>query len=314
MLFFNKSQYPIVFFGTPEFAVPILEKLAGSPYRPTLVITQADKPAGRKQELTPPPVKVAAGKLAIPIVQQATRKELIDILRSDSPVLFVVVAYGKILPKEVLGIPKYGTLNVHPSLLPKWRGPSPIQYAILNGDAETGVSIMLLDEEMDHGPILEVRRSKIVDRDTTGTLSARLAEISGNLLLETIPRWLAGGITPQKQDHAQATYSKIIAKEDGRIDWQESAREIERMLRAFTPWPGIYTTWNGKRIKILAAYTRDTKEAGESGKVAQAGNEIAIETGKGTLLVTRLQPEGKMPMHADEFLRGYPDFIHATLG
>jgi len=200
--------------------------------------------------------------------------------------LIVVACYGKILPKEMLTIPKYGALNVHPSLLPKYRGPAPIPAAILNGEEETGVTIILMDEQVDHGPILastkfEIRNSK----PTTPELSKILWELGGDLLVEIIPKWIAGEIIPQEQNHAKATYTKKLTREDGRIDWSRPAEYIERQVRAFTPWPGAFTFWKGKRVKILAAH---------------------IEQGK--LMIDEIQLEGKKPTTFHDFLLGYPDF------
>ena len=200
--------------------------------------------------------------------------------------LIVVACYGKILPKEMLKIPKHGALNVHPSLLPKYRGPAPVPTTILDGEEETGVTIILMDEQADHGPILastkfEIRNSKL----TTPELSKALWELGGDLLIETIPKWIAGQITPQEQDHSKATYTKKLTREDGRIDWNAPVEYIERQIRAFTPWPGAFTFWKGKRVKILKAH---------------------IEQGK--LIIDELQLEGKKPTTLQEFLLGHKDF------
>jgi len=210
----------IIFMGTPEFGAIILEGLIKANYKLVLVITAPDKPVGRKQILTPSPVKVVAQKYKIPILQPEKIQEAIAEIRATSPGLVIVAAYGQILPKEILDIPKYGCLNFHPSLLPKYRGPSPIQYAILNGEKKTGVTIMLMNEKMDHGPIL-AQSALIVEEDETGqSLHNKLANLGARLLMETIPKWQKGMIKPQPQDEKKVTFTKILSREDGKINWK----------------------------------------------------------------------------------------------
>ncbi|MDP2665000.1 MAG: methionyl-tRNA formyltransferase, partial [bacterium] len=229
-----------IFFGTSEFGVIVLEKLVQAGYKPVLVVTTPDKPAGRNLELTPPPVKVAAQKYSLEVVQPVKPVELS--LFKFEPDLFVVASYGEILPREVLDIPKKGTLNVHPSLLPQYRGPSPVHTAILNGDKSTGVTIMLLDEKMDHGPIVANSKFEILNSKLTYLeLHNKLAELGAELLIKTIPEWVAGSIKAIPQDDSQATYTKIFKKEDGKINWNEPAEHIERQIRALAPWPGTWT-------------------------------------------------------------------------
>jgi len=297
----QRTELKIIFMGTPEFGAIILEGLIKNNYKPALVITAPDKPVGRKQILTPPLVKIIAQKYKIPVEQpkkvlnyklQATRMK---------PDLIIIAAYGEIIPKEILEIPKHGCLNVHPSLLPKYRGPSPIQAVILNGDKETGTTIILIDEKMDHGPIIANRQLPISDpKITTDELSKELAALSIDLLVEIIPKWINGEIKARPQDKSKATYTKIIKKEDGKINWKKSAIEIERQIRAFYPWPGTFTFWKGKRIKILKA---------EASKTAPENN-LAIKCGKDYLIIKKLQPEGKKPIEINDFLRGHPDFIN----
>jgi len=297
----QRTELKIIFMGTPGFGAIILEGLIKNNYKPALVITAPDKPVGRKQILTPPLVKIIAQKYEIPVEQpkkvlnyklQATRMK---------PDLIIIAAYGEIIPKEILEIPKHGCLNVHPSLLPKYRGPSPIQTIILNGDKETGTTIILIDEKMDHGPIITNRQLPISDpKITTDELSKELAVLSIDLLVEIIPKWINGEIKARPQDKSKATYTKIIKKEDGKINWKKSAIEIERQIRAFYPWPGTFTFWKGKRIKILKAET--SKTAPE--------NNLAIKCGKDYLIIKKLQPEGKKPIEINDFLRGHPDFIN----
>jgi len=308
----------IVFFGTPEFGKIVLERLMETNYKPVLVVTQPDQPAGRKQILTPPPVKILAAQNKIPILQpekldQNTKYNI----QHTKPDLIVVVAYGKIIPKDVLDIPAYGALNVHPSLLPRWKGPSPIQYTILHGDKETGVSVMLMDEKVDHGPILSTKKLKIKnEKFTAKELATRLAEIGADLLIETIPKWTAGEIQPKEQDHSQATHSKILTKEDGHIDWTKPAEEIERQIRAFTPWPGSFTYWENMRIKITSGYVAadpSSEELSYGQTSLFENNKISVQASKGTFIIERLQPEGKNEITTKQFLNGYPKIINSIL-
>jgi len=306
----------IVFFGTSEFGAIILEKMVQAGYSPVLVVTTPDMPSGRKQLLSPSPVKISAQKLNISVLQpEKLGLAKLNLAKPSlpHPDLFIVASYGKILPQKILDIPTHGTLNVHPSLLPKYRGPSPVQAVILNGEEETGATIMLLDEKMDHGAILAQQELKI-SKPTYIELHNTLAEIGANLLIETIPHWLEGALTPITQDHSKATYTKHIKKEDGHIDWKNPALYIERQVRAFNPWPGTYTTFQGKLLKILKARVLEqtsSKKLGETFKL-QTG-EIAVQTGSNALLVEELQLEGKKLMPSKEFLLGYKNFIGAIL-
>ena len=313
----------IIFFGTPEFGVSVFERLIDSDYRPILVVTTPDMPTGRKQTLTPPPVKQLAQTHKIPILQPERLEKFTTLLNQESRIknqeidLIIVAAYGKVIPKEILAIPKHGALNVHPSLLPRWRGPSPIQYAILNGDTETGVTIMLMDEELDHGPILSNFIFQISDfRFTTEELTNKLAELGANLLLETIPKWITGEIKPKEQDHKKATYSKIITKEDGHIDWLKSAEEIERQIRAFTPWPGSFSFWDTMRIRITKGIIDSTPQSKPrtSGQIfLNNENQLSVQTGEEIFRIEKLQPDGKNEMTSKQFFNGHPDIIGVLL-
>lgn len=331
----------IVFIGTPEFGEIILEKLIKhmpsfvlsphmpsfvlcfrGPFQPILVITAPDRPAGRDQILTPPPVKVLAEKYKIPVLQPEKIGNMKHRIEVKNPDFIVVAAYGQILPKEILEIPKYGCLNLHPSLLPRWRGPSPIQYTILAGDEETGVTIILMDEKMDHGPIIANSKKQIANgKITYKELERELAELGGQLLVETIPKWLRGEIRPFSQDESRVTYSKILKRGDGKVDWSKSAKELERQIRALNPWPGSYCLWPKKdkerKLKILKANFSIQKSHGPfgiRGKTFLApDNEIAVQTGKDFLVIEELQLEGKKPITSGEFLRGHPDFIGTIL-
>lgn len=292
--------------GTPDFAVPSLKKLVEKGYDVKLVITQPDKPAGRGKKLTPPPVKVAAKELGIPVYQPERVKdneELRGKLLSINPDLIVVAAYGKILPEWLLNIPKYGTINVHASLLPRYRGASPIQWALLNGEEETGVTIMKVIPELDAGDIISQRRVKIEREDNAKTLHDKLAEVGAELLVETIPLYVSGKLKPVPQNEEEATYCPQIKKEMGEIDWTRSSREIFNQIRAFTPWPSAYTTFRGKRVKILKA--EPVEGSGKPGEVIEAGRELIVATGKGALRVERLRPEGRKEISGEEFVRGY---------
>ena len=314
----ENREIKIVFMGTPLFGAIILKKLSDTPYRPFLVITSPNKPKGRKQVLTLPAVKLAAKEKNIKIIQPLKIKDSKSEIISLKPDLGVVAAYGKILPKEILDIPKYGFLNVHPSLLPCWRGASPIQYTILNGDEKTGISIIKMTEGMDEGPIVEMSKSKCqMSNINAKELTKKLAELGGDLLAETIPRWVSGKITPQPQNDSEATYTKIIKKEDGRINWQNSAESIERKIRAFYPWPGAFSFWNKKRIKITEGKVLKLAENSSlpiPGKVFLGSNKKpAVLAGKDALIIEKIQLEGKKEMSSKEFLRGHGDFIGSIM-
>ena len=234
------GRHRIVFFGTPDFAAPILERLGGdADFEVVEAVTRPDKPAGRRKALTAPPVKRAAATLGIPAYQPESLKitETVEHLKSLNADAFIVAAYGKILPKAVLDIPPFGCVNVHASILPKYRGASPISSAIAAGERETGVTIMRMDEKMDEGPVLAVSKVAVEDADTAETLGSRLAAAGAELLGPTLKLYLHEQLAPTPQNHAEATYTKILAREDGRIDWSRSAEEIERFVRAMQPWP-----------------------------------------------------------------------------
>lgn len=304
--------------GTPDFAVPSLEALAeDSSYDIVSVVTQPDRPAGRGRRPRPSDVKRAATALDLPVWTPETMKEAEAAahLRRLAPDVGVVVAYGEILPPEVLNIPPKGFLNVHASLLPRHRGASPIQAAILVGDTVTGVTIMLMDEGMDTGPILAQREIPIASDETGGTLFEKLSTAGAALLVETLPRWLKGDVTPRAQDHARATVTRLLKKEDGRVDWSMPAAHIERKVRAYSPWPGSFTTWDGTRLKVIAVHLLE-RSAGdkEPGTVRRVDDTVAVATGDGWLALDEIQLAGKTVVTIDEFLNGYPDFVGSVLG
>ena len=306
----------LVFMGTPSFAVPALEGLIDS-YEVVGVVTQPDKRTGRGRKVVAPPVKQAAMARGLPVLQPKTLRqpEVIEELKALAPTVIVVAAYGQILPSEVLAIPPRGCLNVHPSLLPKYRGAAPIAGAILAGEEETGVTIMLMDEGMDTGPILAQRRLMIEPEDTTESLSRKLARLGADLLIETLPRWLRGEIAPQPQDDSRATYTKPIAKEDGLIDWSLPAVEIWRRCRAYYPWPSAYTYWQGRLFKVLRAKPiPQWKGAEKPGRVMRLRQGLAVATGEGALLLEEVQLAGKRAIGAEDFLRGQRQFLGSVLG
>jgi len=299
----QKTTKPkIIFLGTPEFGAIILEGLVKNNYSPILVVTALDKPVGRKQVLTPSPVKIIAEKYRITLLQSIKVSSIKYQVLSIKPDLIILAAYGQILPKEILEIPKFGCLNVHPSLLPKYRGASPIQAAILNGDKETGITIILMDEKMDHGKIVSNIKYQVSSNIIYEELSKELAELGAKLLIEIIPKWINNKIEAQSQDESKATYTKIIKKEDGKIDWSKPAEEIERQIRAFYPWPGSFFFWkkNNKilRVKILEADVLKSEDP----------KQFCVKCGKDYLSIKKLQLEGKKPIKINEFLRGHHDF------
>ncbi len=304
--------------GTPEFAVPSLEHLILNQYQVVAVYTQPDKTAGRGRSLVSSPVKRAAINWKLPVVQPVSFKETevvaqLTALRSD---VIVVAAFGQILPQAVLDIPTYGCINIHPSLLPKFRGASPVAATILAGSDFTGVSIMLMEKGLDTGPVLARAQISISARDTTGSLTAKLSLIAAQLLQEVLPCWSRGELAPQPQDEAEATYCGTITKEEGEIDWHLSAVDIWRRVRAFHPWPGCYTRWQGRQLKIIEAVPLPGERALEVGQVValnKGGAVLGVNTGDGVLGILRVQVEGKRAMSADEFLRGQRQFIGAIL-
>ena len=307
-----------VFMGTPEFAVTILESLVQSSYPVLAVYTQPDKSAGRGHPIVFPPVKKLALERQIPVMQPATLKssEVVEKLASFQPELIIVAAFGFILPQEVLSLPKFGCLNVHPSLLPRHRGPSPVANALLCGDELTGVTIMLMDAGMDTGPILAQEKVGISFMNTTGSLSSKLAEVGAKLLVETLPKWLGGELKPRAQDESQATYSKLITSKDAEIDWHLSAVELWQRVRAYNPWPSYYTRYQGKRLKIHKVIPFGDVAKGKIGEVVALSEPpgVGVVTKQGILGLCQVQLEGRREMSIDDFARGKRDFIGCVLG
>jgi methionyl-tRNA formyltransferase len=294
----------IVFMGSPEFAIPTLVGLAEQ-FSVVGVVTQPDKPAGRGRKLAPPPVKVKAEELGISVIQPPKLKseEAFEQLTAWAPDVIVVAAYGKILRQNVLDLPKYGCINVHASLLPRWRGASPIQAAILHGDEKSGVSIMRMEAGLDTGPVLRMGETDILAEDTGETLTMRLAEIGAELIVEVLPDYLAGNIEPQAQDDTLTTYAAMIKKQEGELDFSMTAETCERKVRAFNPWPGAYLDWEGGRLKVHQAHVVPAvgSTSGLRGKIAKMP---AVAASNGWLVLDEVQPPGKKPMSGKVFLNG----------
>ncbi len=297
-------MYHLVFMGSPEFALPILRSLTRH-YTVVGVVTQPDRPAGRGRVLTPPPIKSLADELHLPVIQprRLSEPDALEQLRFWAPDLIVVAAFGQILRQDVLNLPQHGCVNVHASLLPRWRGAAPIQAAILNGDEQTGVTIMKMDPGVDTGPILSQRPVPIDRNDTTGTLLAKISNIGAELLLETLSLYLEGNLAPQSQDNSLATFAPMIKKEQGMLDFSQPARYLERKIRAFDPWPGTYDYWNNQVLKIHRAHVVEAQ-------LAQSGHKVIFEgwpaysTGEGILIIDELQPAGKNKTNGKSFLQG----------
>lgn len=304
-----QKRYRIVFFGTPEFALPALQSLIDSEiFEVVAVVTQPDKPVGRKQEIVASPIKLLAKKNAIAVLQPAKIKknaEFIDTLIGLNADANVVVAYGKILPQTVLDAAKYGSINVHGSKLPKYRGASPITQAIINGDKNIQVTVQKMVFEMDEGPIIAYGPGvQIAEDDTTGTLSAKLAATVPAILPDSLVAFLGGDIVLTPQDDSQASYVKLINKEDGLIDWSDDELEIERKIRAYNPWPIAYTMWNELPVKIISAeYVTEVEN--DRGNPAKIEKDLFI----GKLRIDKLQLPGKKPMSGRDFANGYAQFL-----
>jgi methionyl-tRNA formyltransferase len=299
----------IVYMGTPDFAVPTFHALHRSPYDLKLVVTQPDRPRGRGRRLTPPPVKHAAAALNYDVRQPRNVRdpEFVALLKSIAPDFLVVVAFGQILPAAILGIPRRGAVNVHASLLPKYRGPAPIQWAIMRGETQTGVTTMLMDVGVDTGDMLLSAVTAIGPEDTSASLHDRLAAIGADLLVETIRGVWSGDVLPCAQNHAQATFAPMLKKEDGRIRWQQPALSIDARIRAMTPWPGAYCFFDNKRYKIHRARPIAGISISPPGTVVPGfPGELRIATGDGVLSILEIQGESGKRLPVGQFLRGNP--------
>ncbi len=298
----------IVFMGTPDFAVPALAALHGGRHAVRLVVTQPDRPSGRGRKRTPPPVKKAALEMGCPVAQpESTRSDAFKArLAEAAPDLLVVVAYGQILRADVLNIPRMGAVNIHASLLPRYRGPGPIQRAIIDRAPKTGVAVMMLDEGMDTGDILLMRETPIAPDETAGSLHDRLAEMGADLLLETLDGLQSGAVTPKPQDPDAATYAPMLTKEDGRIDWTAGAERIEALIRGVTPWPGAFTFHGDQRLRIYRAETADRDAGAPPGTVIPGfPDELRVAAGADALSILEIQGASGKRMDIASFLRGY---------
>ncbi len=303
-----KERYTIIFMGTPDFAVPSLQALIQNGYDVALVITQPDRRKGRGRQLTAPPVKIKALELNLKLLQPAKLNEqkFLGQIRRIQPDYLIVIAYGHILSEKILQLPTSGAINVHASLLPKYRGPAPIQWAILNGAAQTGVTTMYMDKGLDTGDILLSRAEPILPEDTAATLHDRLAQTGADLLIKTLGGLAAGKITPRQQDHSQATHAPLLKKQDGRIDWQRPAQELETFIRGMTPWPGAFTFHNESRLKIFKAAPITEHVSEPAGTVLKTfPGELAVATGKGVLSILEIQGSSGKRLAIADFLRGY---------
>ena len=311
----NKNESRIIFMGTPEFSEEILTSLLDANYNIVAVFTQADKKVGRKQTLEKSPVKLVAEKNDLPVFTPKKLDEVaaaeIENLKAD---LIILVAYGKILPQTVLNTPKLGAINIHPSLLPKFRGPSPIQNALLAGEKITGTTIMLMDAGIDTGDILRQKEIEITSDETYAELAQKLAKFSAQLLLETLSDFLAGKVVPQKQEDAQVSYCQLIKKTDGQIDWHDCAETIYNKYRAFFNWPGIFTLWNDKRLKLNKInFISDNSNSHKPGEVFKIDDIIYVQANQGWIKLLEIQLEGKPNTKTVDFINGHPDFIGSIL-
>lgn len=302
----------LIFFGTSHLSTILLEELTKH-HQIELCVTTPDAPSGRKKILTPSQVSITAQKLGLEIYKPEKLKtiETLDFLKSKSADCFVVASYGKILPQDLLNIPTHGSINFHPSLLPKYRGASPIQYALKNGETETGVTIIQMDSGMDTGDILEQKHFQIDPEDNYETLETKLTIFGKNLLLDVLIQIETGNLKPKKQNNEEATYTKIIEKEDGKINFAATATEIKNLQRAYWHWPGIWTTQDGEIIKLLEIEKANDDNTTVTGTVLEGGK---VQTGEGQIQIQQLQQAGKNPTKIKDYLNGHKDFVGSVLG
>lgn len=303
----------IVFMGTPDFSVPVLESLVKGGHDVIGVVTQPDKPKGRGKAVLMTPVKEKALELKIPVYQpnKVREPEFMEELKKLNPDIIVVVAFGQLLPKNLLTLPHFGCVNIHASLLPKYRGAAPIQWAVIDGEKESGVTTMMMAEGLDTGDMLEKAVVPIDPEETGGSLHDKLSVLGANLILSTLQKMEEGTITPIPQTEENTCYAKMLKKSMGDIDWTMDAFSIERLIRGLNPWPSAYTRWNEKTLKLWKAQVIEEEYEGVCGEVVYTDKHtILVKTGKGTLSLKELQPEGKKRMEIDAFLRGYPVEVH----
>ncbi|MFN2187637.1 MAG: methionyl-tRNA formyltransferase [Candidatus Promineifilaceae bacterium] len=307
----------VVFMGTPEFSVPALETLVET-QKVVGVVTQPDRQSGRGRKVRPPAVKAAALEAGIPVYQPISLKDddSAQLLAEWQPDVIIVAAYGQILRKHVLDLPPHGCLNIHASLLPRWRGASPIQHAILAGDSATGVSLMQMDQGMDTGPVYSQLEARIEARETAATLHDKLAQLGADLIRRDLVDIIAGRLTAESQDEDYATYAPLIKKSDGEINWSDSANQLDCHIRAMTPWPGAYTHWEGTSLKILEAQPLPAIRKAHvlPGEVIEQDGAVIAAAGSGGLKLERIQMAGRSALSIDSFVRGQPAFIGSLLG
>ncbi|MBU1017550.1 methionyl-tRNA formyltransferase [Patescibacteria group bacterium] len=309
------KKISLIFIGTAGIGIPLLEKLTqDNRFDVKLVITQADRPAGRSMQMASSPIKVKSEELRIKSFQpeNINSEDSLATIRDIRPDMIILYAYGQILSRELLDIPKYGSINAHASLLPKYRGASPVQQALLNSDEITGLSIMQMVEKMDAGPVYKQSDLTIKKDDDVLTLTSRLANLTAYEMPDILISIIRGDLEPEPQDDSKASYCEKIKKSDGEINWNEDAKTIHAKMRAYAGWPGTFTFWNGKRLKILSGQA-DAYEV-EPGKVIQKDHLIFIGTKKGSIVPDDVQMEGKTVQHVHAFAKGYPDFINSKLG
>lgn len=301
------DSYTLIFLGTPDFALPALQALHDSRHTVALVLTQPDRPKGRGRKLVSPPVKTAAEALGCSVMQTSDVRSpaTLDRIRQLQPDFLVVVAFGQMLPADLLAIPTFCALNIHPSLLPRYRGPAPIQRAIINGDEETGITIISLDTGMDSGDILMAEKTVIAPEETAATLHEKLAEKGATLLLKTLDQYANGAAQPTPQDHDRATLAPLLKKSDGRIDWRQPTASIDALVRGVTPWPGAFSTYQGKRIKIFKVAPADLSQQAPPGTIIKGfESELRIATGDGALSVIEIQSASGKRMLVRDFKKG----------
>ncbi|NTU98807.1 methionyl-tRNA formyltransferase [Candidatus Falkowbacteria bacterium] len=310
-----KPPIRTIFIGTPAFSVPALEALLSDhDFNVVAVISQPDRPIGRKQEVTPTPVKQSALLAGVPVLQPEKIREIIPQISELKPEIIIVVAYAQIIPEELLRLPKFGCINIHASLLPKYRGASVLQAPILNGDKESGVTIMKMDKTLDTGPIINQAKINLEPDETPSTLAKKLSDLGASILTTTLKKFISGEFKAVPQNNSFSSYVKMLTKDDGRIDWNDSAENIERKVRAMMPWPGAWTTWDGQTLKITAVNKEIRRiEQYRPGEAFSDHGKLAIQCGIDALVVERLQLEGKSVMGSEEFLRGNAKILHQIL-
>lgn len=308
------TKIKTIFIGTPNFGLPSLQKLISDRrFEIICVISQPDKKVGRKQIITPPPIKEEAIKHGIKILQPEKIKSIVEEIKFMHPDLIIVAAYAQIIPEDILNIPKYGCINIHGSLLPKYRGSSCVQTAILNGDKKSGITIMKMDKGLDTGPILKLYEVLIEEDETADTLYNKLSNSAPEILIESLFEYINGNLTPQKQDDTLSSYAKQLKKDDGKIDWTKDAQYIERFIRAMFSWPGAFTYWNDRLLKIISTKNIISIDKYPVGQVFDFNSDIAVQCAKGAIVLQNIQIEGKRAISANDFIKGYSDFINSIL-